>query len=181
MTWIPSSNTANSRHESQFKYALANAFQIIAGNYMTAKPRKLFDKYCSPAHDFKGFWRLALSYLKYELKHLEKESFDLVYTAGLYDYIKNFPLDDAKGTIALTKNLFRLVKSGGSLIIGNFNHNNPRHLRFAMDYIFDWPIIYRDKEELLAFAKSIPRNEIANIEVLEEAASINYFLKIDKA
>ena len=172
---------SNSRHKSQFKYALANAFQIIAGNYVTAKPRRLFDKYCSPAHDFKGFWRLALSYIKYELTRLEKESFDLVYTAGLYDYIKNFPLDDAKGTVALTKNLFRLVKSGGSLIIGNFNHNNPRHLRFAMDYIFDWPIIYRDKEELLAFAKSIPRNEIANIEVLEEAASINYFLKIDKA
>jgi len=171
----------NGRPESQFKYALANAFQIIAGNYVTAKPRPVFDKYCSPAHDFKGFWRLVLSQAKYELKRLERESFDLVYTAGLYDYIKNFPLDDAKGTVALTKNLFRLVKRGGSLIVGNFNHNNPRHLRFAMDYIFDWPIIYRDKEEMLAFAKSIPREEIANIEVLEEPASINYFLKIDKA
>jgi len=171
----------NGKHQSQFKYALANAFQIIAGNYVTAKPRNLFHKYCSPAHDFRGYWRLLMSYVKYELKRLEKESFDLVYTAGLYDYIKNFPLDDDKGTVALTRNLFSLVKPGGSLIIGNFNHNNPRHLRFAMDYIFDWQLIYRDKEEMLAFAKSIPQDEIANIEVLEEAASINYFLKIDKA
>ena len=171
----------NGKHQLQFKYALANAFQIIAGNYVTAKPRNLFHQYCSPANDFKGYWRLLMSYVKYELKRLEKESFDLVYTAGLYDYIKNFPLDDDKGTVALTRNLFNLVKPGGSLIIGNFNHNNPRHLRFAMDYIFDWSLIYRDKEEMLAFAKSISKDEIANIEVLEEAASINYFLKIDKA
>ena len=49
----------------------------------------------------------------------------MVYSAGLYDYIMTFPIDDSKGTIALTKNLFSLVKPGGSLIVGNFNHNNP--------------------------------------------------------
>ncbi|MBW2094583.1 MAG: hypothetical protein JRI80_06810 [Deltaproteobacteria bacterium] len=102
-----------SDRDPRFKYALANAFQIIAGKYLTARPRKLLEKYCYPRKDFNGF-RSLLGPLKYELKYLQRETFDLVYSSGLYDYIKTFPLDDSKGTVALTKNLFELVRPGGS-------------------------------------------------------------------
>lgn len=163
----------------QFKYALANAFQIIADNYLTAKPRSFMEKFCSPRKDFKGL-RVLLSNIKYELDYLKKEEFDLVYSAGLYDYIMSFPLDDSKGTVALTKNLFSLVKPGGSLIVGNFNHNNPRDLRFVMEYIYDWHLIYRSKKDMLDVARSIPEREIRNIQIDEEPLGINYFLKIEK-
>ncbi|MBE9547437.1 MAG: hypothetical protein IMF10_08090 [Proteobacteria bacterium] len=163
----------------RFKYALANAFQIISGKYRTARPRKFFAKYCYPRKDFTGL-RVLLSSLKYELGYLEKEGFDLVYSAGLYDYIQSFPLDDSKGTAALTKNLFYLVKPGGSLIIGNFNYNNPSDLKFVMEYIYDWQLIYRDKQDMFDFAKTIPEQDIKDIDIVEEPTGINYFLKIEK-
>ncbi len=163
----------------QFQYALANAFQIISSNYLTARPRRHLLKYCHPRKDFKGMHRL-LSAIKYELNILEKEAFSLVYSAGLYDYIKTFLLDETKGTISLTRNLFDLVKPGGSLIVGNFNHNNPRDLKFVMEYIYDWQLIYRGKHDMLELARAIPREKIEDIKIIEEDLSINYFLKIDK-
>jgi len=104
----------------------------------------------------------------------------LVYSAGLYDYIQTFPLDDSKGTVALTKNLFALVKPGGSLIVGNFNHDNPRDLRFVMEYIYDWQLIYRDEHEMVNMARKIPERKIKNIRIIKEPTGINYFLKIEK-
>ena len=165
--------------DPRFKYALANAFQIISGNYLTARPRKLMEKFCHPRKDFKGL-NIIFSSLKYELDYLRKGDFDLVYSSGLFDYIKTFPLDDSRGTTALTKNLFDLVKPGGSLIVGNFSRHNPRDLKFVMEYIFDWKLTYRTKDELTNFARTIPEKEIENIQVIEESLGINYFLKIDK-
>jgi hypothetical protein len=69
---------------------------------------------------------------------------------------------------------------GGSLIIGNFSPNNPRDLRFPMEYVYEWFLIYRTKQEMLDFARAIPEREISKMEVLEEPLGINYFLKIDK-
>jgi hypothetical protein len=80
----------------------------------------------------------------------------------------------------LTKNLFDLVKPGGSLIVGNFNHNNPRDLKFVMEYIYDWQLIYRGKYDMLELARAIPGEKIADIRIVEEDLGINYFLKIDK-
>jgi hypothetical protein len=166
-------------HNSHFHYALANAFQIISKNYMTAKPRMSMRRYCFPRKDFRG-WRRFMSSFKYELGHLKYEAYDFIYSAGLYDYIKTFLLDDSKGTIALTKNLFDLLTPGGILMVGNFNHNNPRDLRFVMDYVYDWQLIYRSKEDMLDFARTIPPNRIKEMEILEEPLRINYFLKIVK-
>jgi len=163
----------------QFTYALANAFQILSGQYRVARPRSLMRKHCYPRRDFRGFRRLFSS-LKYDLIDLKKEKFDLVYTAGLYDYIKTYQLDDSKGTVALTKKLFDLVKTGGSLIIGNFNHNNPADLKFVMAYIYDWQLIHRDKHDMMEFARTIDELDIKDIQVIEEPLGINYFLKIDK-
>lgn len=162
-----------------FKYGLANAFQIIAGNYMIARPRHLMRKMCVPGSDFKG-WRILFSSFKYELSNLSYDKYDLVYSAGLYDYIKTFPLEDSKGSVALTKRLFDLVKPGGSLIIGNFSHNNPPDLKFVMEYIYDWQLIYRTKEEMMRFARAIPGKDVAGMDVLEEESGINYFLQIEK-
>lgn len=168
-----------SNREPRFKYALANAFQIIEGNYLTARPRKFTGQFCSPRKDFRGF-RFILSPLKYELKYLEKESFDLIYSSGLYDYIKTFPLDDSKGTVGLTKNLFDLLKPGGTLVLGNFTHSNPLDLKFVMEYVYHWILFYRDDQDMLEFSRSIPEHAIEDIQVVKESLGINYFLEITK-
>jgi len=35
-----------------------------------------------------------------------------------------------------------------------------------MDYIYHWKFIYRDKHEVLNFARAIPKSAIKNIEVI---------------
>jgi SAM-dependent methyltransferase len=121
-----------------------------------------------------------MSSLKYELNYLKKDEFDFIYSAGLYDYIKTSLLDHAKGTIALTKNLFDLLKPGGTLIVGNFNGNNPRDLRFIMEYVLDWQLIYRSKEDMFDFTRSIPENTIKEMKILDEPSRVQYFLKVIK-
>jgi extracellular factor (EF) 3-hydroxypalmitic acid methyl ester biosynthesis protein len=172
--------TCQSFRDRRFRYALANAFLIMKGHRHIAYPRRAFHRYCNPRRDFKG-WRKILSLMLYELDHLQKHAFDLVYSAGLYDYIWTDPQHNDKGAVALTKHLFHLVKPGGSLIIGNFSPNNTRALCWGMDYVCDWVLIYRTKQEMLDFARAIPEREIKSMEVLEEPLGINYFLKIDKA
>jgi extracellular factor (EF) 3-hydroxypalmitic acid methyl ester biosynthesis protein len=164
---------------SHFNYALANAFQIISQNYQTAKPRMPLRRFCFPRKDFRG-WRRLMSSLKYEMDHLKKDEFDFIYSAGLYDYIKTSLLDHTRGTIALTKNLFDLLKPGGILIVGNFNYNNPRDLRFIMEYVLDWQLIYRNKEDMFDFARSIPENTIKEMEILNEPSGVQHFLKVIK-
>lgn len=165
--------------DKRFYYGLANAFQIMKGKYHIASPRAMLRRYCNPRKDFKGF-RKILCPILYKMGVLKKEKYDLVYAAGLYDYIKTFLNDETKGTIALTRHLFDMVKPGGSLIIGNFNHSNPKDVRFVMDYICDWELIYRDKQEMYDFARTIPETQIGGMEILEEPLGINYFLEIKK-
>jgi hypothetical protein len=164
---------------SSFTYALANAFQIISGNYLAARPRFLWENFCSPRTDFAGLQKI-FSYIKYEMIELKNYRFDMIYSAGLFDYIQTFQLDDSKGTVGLTRNLFDLLNSGGVLIVGNFTKNNPRDLVFVMEYVYDWQLNYRDQVDLMEFTRTIDKSEIKNIEVVEEPLGINYFLKIEK-
>ena len=165
--------------DPRLKYLLGNAFHLIKGHYTVAIPRKFAVNYCNPIKDFKKV-NYVLSLMKYAFENLQKYHYDLVYSAGLFDYIKTFYVDATKGTIALTKHLFELVKPGGSLVIGNFSPNNPRDLRFPMEYIYDWQLFHRTREEMLNFAHSIPKQEVDSMTVEQEPLGINYFLKIDK-
>ncbi len=165
--------------DPRLSYFLGNAFHLIKGRYSVAVPRKIFLDYCNPRKDFKGI-RKALLPVKYRATKLKSKDYALVYSAGLYDYIKTFRDDSTKGTIALTKNLFNLVEPGGSLIIGNFTPSTPGDLRFMLDYVCEWKLIYRTKEEMSDFAREIPSAQIKRMEVLQEPLGINLFLKIDK-
>jgi hypothetical protein len=49
-----------------------------------------------------------------------------------------------------------------------------------MEYVYDWQLIYRSKEDMFDFARAIPENKIKEMEILEEPLGINYFLKIVK-
>jgi extracellular factor (EF) 3-hydroxypalmitic acid methyl ester biosynthesis protein len=164
---------------SRLQYVLGNAFHLIKGSYRVAIPRKALLGICEPERDFQG-WRKAFAPVKYAFATLKKENYDLIYTAGLYDYIMTLPDQPEKGTIALTKNLFALLKPGGSLVIGNFSPNNPRDLRFVMEYIYDWQLFHRNEEEMFQFARAIPEQEVASMTIEQEPLGINYFLVIQK-
>lgn len=163
---------------SGVKYALANAFRLIKNDYTVAFPLSDQLDNCDPKTDFSGPPEMITG--KYLIQTLDFNAFDLVYSAGLYDYIETFDGQPEKGAVALTANLFRLVKPGGALVIGNMGDSINGSDLFSMEYLQNWLIIRRNEDEMLAFADGIPEAEIAGISVLKEPESVNYFLKIQK-
>jgi extracellular factor (EF) 3-hydroxypalmitic acid methyl ester biosynthesis protein len=81
------------------------------------------------------------------------EDFDLIYSAGLYDYL------DASTAAMLTHRLFRGLNPGGKLVVTNFLHGTP-DLGW-MESLMDWYLIYRTQDEVNAFASAVATDEIA--------------------
>lgn len=80
-------------------------------------------------------------------------SFDLIYAAGLYDY-----LDDRVAT-RLTTVLFELLKPGGRLVLGNFVPDI--YDVGYMEACMGWFLIYRNLGQLELLANEIARGEIS--------------------
>jgi extracellular factor (EF) 3-hydroxypalmitic acid methyl ester biosynthesis protein len=83
------------------------------------------------------------------------EDFDLIYSAGLYDYL------DAPTAAALTARLFEGLIPGGKLVVTNFLQGTP-DLGW-MEALMDWFLIYRTHEEVKSFASRIPEGKIARM------------------
>ncbi|KZZ45323.1 hypothetical protein A3758_14440 [Oleiphilus sp. HI0118] len=71
---------------------------------------------------------------------LLSNGFDMVYSAGLYDYL---PGPIAK---SLTKILSKALKPNGQLIIGNFHPSSST--RAICEFSVDWRLIYRTEQEV---------------------------------
>lgn len=79
--------------------------------------------------------------------------FDLIYAAGLYDY-----LDDSTAT-RLTKGMFSALKPGGRLLFANFCTGVPDY--GFMDAFMDWRLILRDETEMQRLVDALPGAEVA--------------------
>lgn len=158
-------------------YGIINAFNLIKGNKNYLVPRfnslSLYKQ-----KDYRGYKKYLIP-LKYKVKELEDNTFDFIYTAGLYDYI-TLVKNKKRGAIALTTQLFNLLKPGGELLIGNFSDKNPIGTKWIMEFICDWFLYYRTEDEILAFASDIDKDLIESIEVIKEEKGINSFLKLKK-
>ncbi len=98
-----------------------------------------------------------------------KEQFDMVWSAGLFDYFDNNIF------LKLLRKFISWTKPGGEVIIGNFSVQNPS--RNYMELIGDWYLQHRSEEELIAFAlKAGARKE--NIWVGKELEGVNLFLHV---
>jgi hypothetical protein len=77
--------------------------------------------------------------------------FDMIYTAGLYDYLSQ-PV-----ATRLTEILFGWLNPGGRLLVANFLPE----IRDSgyMEAFMDWKLIYRDEEALEDPARSLPAKE----------------------
>jgi len=71
---------------------------------------------------------------------LPEDGFNLIYSAGLFDYFTD-PV-----AVFTAQQLFKGLNKGGTLIIGNFSMKNPN--QFAMGLIMDWNLIYRSEEKM---------------------------------
>lgn len=101
----------------------------------------------------------------------EQESFDFIYSAGLYDYL---PERKAK---ALSESLKNRLKPGGRLVVGNFSPDSSG--RGYLQLIMDWHLIYRDTPSLTTLFGDLtgftvnnyadPHNNVVYIDIIKDA------------
>jgi extracellular factor (EF) 3-hydroxypalmitic acid methyl ester biosynthesis protein len=97
---------------------------------------------------------------------------DLVYASGLFDYLRE------RFASKLIKELFKLLNKNCSLFICNASAKNYSH-RAYYEFLGDWLMIYRTKEEMLSWTKDLVNVSKVNFE--NQSNSTNYlFLNITK-
>lgn len=101
-----------------------------------------------------------------------REGFDLVYSMGLFDYVR-----DLTGQ-RLLRRMFEMLRPGGELLIANFLPEI-RDVAY-METFMDWFLIYRSRWEVMELTKSIPEAEIRNINCFSEENKNIVFLQVTK-
>jgi extracellular factor (EF) 3-hydroxypalmitic acid methyl ester biosynthesis protein len=95
--------------------------------------------------------------------------FDFIYTLGLFDYLSS------RIAKAVLDRIFRLLKPGGELVVGNFHVSNPS--KYYMAYWGSWHLILRTEEDLKSLIQQPPSGKSS---VLYDDTGIQMFLCIKK-
>jgi len=101
----------------------------------------------------------------------ELANYDVVYCAGLYDYLSQ------RVGKRLVEFFCSIANPGGLVVVTNVADTNPR--KAWMEYLMDWNLIYRSKEEMLDLVPAgLPTKRV---EVKADATGVNLFLEIELA
>lgn len=99
------------------------------------------------------------------------EEMDLIYSAGLYDYLAGrFPA-------RLTAQLFASLRSGGSLVVANFVQMFEDGW---MEALMDWTLLYRSPAEVGLFGSEIPKAAISAQRIFMDPYSNVAYLELVK-
>lgn len=101
---------------------------------------------------------------------LAREGYQMVYCAGLFDYLSE------RICKRLMNIFYDLVAPGGLLLVTNVEAANPS--RNWMEYVTEWHLVYRDRDELRALAPDAAPPECCS--VLAEDLGVNIFLEVRK-
>lgn len=104
-------------------------------------------------------------------KFRTREKFDIVWSAGLFDYFCD------RSFVLVLKKLLSFATDNGEIIIGNFNSENPS--RNYMELVGDWILHHRSAEQLVELAIAAGAQP-QQIHVGREPEGINLFLHIQK-
>ena len=96
--------------------------------------------------------------------------YDVVYCAGLFDYLSD------RICQRLLEIFYEMLAPGGLLVATNVDASNPDRLK--MEYIMDWHLIYRNREQFLNLAPKKAAPETCR--VLMDITGVNIFLEINK-
>lgn len=116
---------------------------------------------------------VRVSYVNLAIKNiletgLEGGPYDMIYSAGLFDYFS-----DAVARIAASA-LYRNLADKGRMIIGNFSIENPT--RFIMECGGDWHLIHRSADDMKKVLRKLP----GTLSIEMEDENINLFALLDK-
>jgi extracellular factor (EF) 3-hydroxypalmitic acid methyl ester biosynthesis protein len=107
------------------------------------------------------------------MRTAEPSGFDLVYAAGLFDYLSD------RLCRRLTKSLVARLNSGGRLLLANFLPG----IRDAgyMETFMHWTLIYRDRAQIMDFVADVVGEDIARLHYFMEPNRNIGFLEVVKA
>jgi SAM-dependent methyltransferase len=97
-------------------------------------------------------------------------TFDVIYAAGLYDYLQT------SMARRLTARLFDNLKPGGVLLYVNFAPGIPN--AGYMETAMDWWLIYRNARETCDLASEVPAEDILNISQYTDPDSNMHFVEL---
>lgn len=100
----------------------------------------------------------------------EAGQYDFVYCAGLFDYVSD------RVCRRLTELFHELAAPGGLVLVTNVNDSRP--FRHSMDYLLEWHLIFRGREELGRMAP--PGAGPATWQVIPDPTGVNLILEIRK-
>ncbi|MEM8934942.1 MAG: class I SAM-dependent methyltransferase [Pseudomonadota bacterium] len=95
---------------------------------------------------------------------------DIIYSSGFVDYLS--PLLARR----FIKALYDFVRPGGQVIVGNVN-NLSTGMIWALEYVTDWSLYFRDESAMRDMANGIPG---AKIDVTSDPTNGVYFLRVEK-
>lgn len=102
-----------------------------------------------------------------DVNAISQMQFDLIYTAGLYDYLAQ-PVAQL-----LTRHLLTWLKPGSEMIIGNFHPGNPT--KTISELVADWKLIHRNEEEMMNI---VSLEKIKSAQLHKDKEGIDLFLEI---
>lgn len=103
---------------------------------------------------------------------MEYGKFDLIYSTGLYDYIKE------KTAQNLSYHLFSMLKPGGKLVIANFLPTI-QDIGY-MEACMDWFLVYRDRMDMMGLTELIDQADMRDIQVSVEENQNIIFLEVTR-
>jgi extracellular factor (EF) 3-hydroxypalmitic acid methyl ester biosynthesis protein len=102
---------------------------------------------------------------------MEWESYDLVYCAGLFDYLSQ------RVCKRMVEIFIKLIRPGGLLIVTNVSPTNP--IRHWMEYVLEWNLIYRGDQLMIDM---VPANTSGLTHHLDrDPTGVNLFLEIRRS
>jgi SAM-dependent methyltransferase len=100
------------------------------------------------------------------------EGQDLVYAAGLLDY-----LSDALAA-GLLRAMYAMLRPGGRLLVANFTPDSRG--RGYMEAVMDWWLVYRDEAQMEDLAGAVPNAAEARSSVLRDAEGNVVYLELTR-
>src|SRR5262249_34547669 len=98
----------------------------------------------------------------------ELNGYDVVYSAGLFDYLPDSVCRQLVGVF------YERLAPGGLVIVTNVEPSNP--IRHWLSYLLDWHLIYRNAAEMLELCPGfVPRE---NVRVVSDPTGVNVFMEI---
>jgi extracellular factor (EF) 3-hydroxypalmitic acid methyl ester biosynthesis protein len=92
-------------------------------------------------------------------------TYDLVYCAGLFDYLSD------KICARLLELFFKWTEPGGLLVSTNVHPRNP--VRYFIEHLLEWNLIYRDNAQMLALqppgSQSVVTDDVTRVNVFLES------------